>query len=92
MLSTFDEIVDQLEYRKETILNALENQGIDLYKTDAFSGRCTGLLPMAGGVYEVNTLMYQHGAMGIGSKHPGNLGPMIAMDLQKCFELVEGIH
>lgn len=48
-LRRFQEIVDQLEYRKETILRSLEEQQIDLYKTAAFSGRCTGLLPMPGG-------------------------------------------
>lgn len=84
-LSKFPEIVDQLDYRKKTILDALYAQHIDLAKTDAFSGRCTGLLPMPGGVYEVNELMYQHGAIGPGSKHPGNLGPMIAYDFGHLF-------
>lgn len=79
-LCRFPEIVDQLEYRKETILRALGEQQVDLHRTAAFSGRCTGLLPMPGGVYEVNDLMYLHGSQGPGSKHPGNLGPMIARD------------
>lgn len=84
-LSEYREIVDQLSFRKEAILNALKQEQVDMQKTDAFAGRCTGLLPMAGGVYEVNELMYYHGSIGIGSKHPGNLGPMIAMDFQKEF-------
>lgn len=84
-LSKYKEIVDQLSYRKETILRALEENHVNLYNTAAFSGRCTGLLPMPGGVYEVNELMYRHGSMGIGSKHPGNLGPMIAFDFGKQF-------
>lgn len=84
-LAQFSEIVDQLDYRKETILRALDAYNIDLKKTAAFSGRCTGLLPMPGGVYEVNDLMYQHGSIGPGSKHPGNLGPMIAMDFSRQF-------
>lgn len=84
-LSKYNEIVDQLSYRKNTILHALEEKHVDLNQTAAFSGRCTGLLPMPGGVYEVNKLMYQHGSIGIGSKHPGNLGPMIAFDFGKQF-------
>lgn len=84
-LEQFAEIVDQLDYRKETILRVLEENHVDLSKTAAFSGRCTGLLPMAGGVYEVNDLMYRHGSIGIGSKHPGNLGPMIALDFGQQF-------
>ena len=40
---------------------------------------------MPGGVYEVNDLMYEHGSIGPGSKHPGNLGPMIARDFARQF-------
>ena len=84
-LSRFPEIVDQLDYRKQTILQALAQHNVEMEKTDAFSGRCTGLLPMPGGVYEVNDLMYEHGSIGPGSKHPGNLGPMIARDFARQF-------
>lgn len=84
-IAEFPEIVDQLDFRKEAILSALEKEKVDMRKTAAFSGRCTGLLPMPGGVYEVNELMYYHGSIGIGSKHPGNLGPMIAMDFKNEF-------
>lgn len=84
-LRRFSEIVDQLGYRKETILRTLQEHQVDMGCTAAFSGRCTGLLPMPGGVYEVNDLMYQHGSIGPGSKHPGNLGPMIARDFARQF-------
>ncbi len=77
-LAQFPEIADQLDFRKEVILKALEEANVDIRKTDAFAGRCTGLLPMPGGVYEVNDLMYQHAKIGIGSRHAGNLGPMLA--------------
>ncbi len=84
-LSQYKEIVDQLEFRKEGILDTLVKEHVDLYKTDAFAGRCSGLLPMPSGVYEVNELMYKHGSIGIGSRHPGNLGPMIAMDFKNVY-------
>lgn len=84
-LSKFAEIVDQLEFRKKAILEELEKRNIDLYRTDAFCGRCTGLLPMPGGVYEVNDLMYEHGSIGPGSKHPGNLGPMLAKNFSDAY-------
>jgi len=84
-LAVFPEIADQLAYRKNTILEELKRRNVELEKTSAFIGRCTGLLPMQGGVYEVNELMYEHGSFGPGSKHPGNLGPMIAMDFAKEF-------
>lgn len=85
ILKQFPEIVDQLDYRKQTILQALAEHCVALENTAAFSGRCTGLLPMPGGVYEVNELMYQHGRIGPGSKHAGNLGPLLARDFARQF-------
>ena len=84
-LSKFPEIIDQLSFRENSILDTLSKAGVDLAKTAAFSGRCTGLLSMPGGVYEVNELMCEHGRLGIGSRHPGNLGPIIARDFSGRF-------
>lgn len=83
VLAACAEIVDQLPYRAETIRRALEAHGVDLNQTTAFSAICTGLRPTPAGVYEVNDIMYADGAIGPGSKHPGNLGPMLAMDFAK---------
>ena len=86
-LAKYEDIPHQLPFRKEAIMSALESENIDISKTSAFSAICTGLLPMPGGTYEVNELMYKHGEMGIGSKHPGNLGPMLALELSKQFNV-----
>lgn len=85
-LAKFDEIVDQLDYRKEVIINALKEDNIDINGVHAFSAMCTGLMPMEGGVYEVNETMYAHGKIGPGSKHPGNLGPLLAKDFADKFQ------
>ena len=79
-LAAFERIVDQLPYRREVIETILAQQGIDPATADGFSAICTGLLAMPGGVYEVNDIMYEHGKIGPGSKHPGNLGPLLAKD------------
>ena len=79
-LAVFTNIVDQLPYRKEIITKTLKEKGVDPSTADGFSAICTGLLPMSGGVYEVNEKMYEHGQLGPGSKHPGNLGPLLAKD------------
>ncbi len=84
-LGQFAEIIDQKEFRKNAILQVLKEKEIDLSKTEAFSAICTGLLSMPGGVYEVNDKMYEHACMGIGSRHPGNLGPVIAKELADEF-------
>lgn len=84
-LAIFPNIVDQLPYRKEIITRALNERGVDPHSADAFSAICTGLLPMDGGVYEVNEKMYAHGQIGPGSRHPGNLGPLLAKDFADEF-------
>lgn len=84
-LAVFPNIVDQLPYRKEIITKTLKERGVDPGEADAFSAICTGLLPMEGGVYEVNETMYAHGQVGPGSKHPGNLGPLLAKDFAEEF-------
>lgn len=84
-LAVFPNIVDQLPYRKEIITKTLKEKGVDPSTADGFSAICTGLLPMSGGVYEVNEKMYEHGQIGPGSKHPGNLGPLLAKDFAEEF-------
>lgn len=84
-LAVFPNIVDQLPYRKEIITKTLKEKGVDPGTADGFSAICTGLLPMSGGVYEVNDKMYEHGQIGPGSKHPGNLGPLLAKDFAEEF-------
>ncbi len=85
VLGKFANIVDQLPYRKDIIKKVLAGKGVDLGSADAFSAICTGLMPMAGGVYEVNDKMYADGQIGPGSKHPGNLGPLLAKDFADEF-------
>lgn len=84
-LAGFQDIVDQLPYRRDIIIKTLQEKGVDLSTTDAFSAICTGLMPMAGGVFEVNEKMYADGKTGPGSKHPGNLGPLLARDFAEEF-------
>ena len=49
-LAKYKELMDQLPYRKETILEALKDVKLD--KLDAVVGRGGGLLPLEGGTYE----------------------------------------
>lgn len=80
-LAEFPEIPDQLAYRKEMILEKLAEQKIPIQETAAFAAICTGLPPMEGGTFLVNQLMVEHARLGLGSRHPGNLGPMLAKEL-----------
>lgn len=78
-LSRFDGISAQLPYRKQTILNALEQADIDLSAMDAFVGRGGGLLNVEGGTYEINEVLLDHATRGAnGVQHPAQLGPQLA--------------
>lgn len=79
-LAQFEEIPDQFPYRKEAILKELETAGISLEGTDAFAGRCGGLMSLAGGTYAINDIMLKHARSGITLRHPATLGPLLAHD------------
>ena len=78
-------IADQFPYRKQLILDALQDAGISLEHTDAFSGRGGGLPPMRAGVYGVNDKMCADARVGKGVSHPGLLGPLLARDFADTY-------
>ncbi|MBP3883418.1 MAG: butyrate kinase [Olsenella sp.] len=78
-LAEFAGVSEQMPYRKETILEALRENDIDLSTIDAFVGRGGGLLPIPGGTYEVNDVMLDHAFRGAnGIQHPAQLGSQLA--------------
>lgn len=78
-LAEFEGVSEQMPYRKETILAALEEGDIDLSTIDAFVGRGGGLMPLEGGTYEVNDVMLDHAFRGAnGVQHPAQLGGLLA--------------
>ena len=78
-LKTFATVSDQLPYRKETILKALKDEGIDLSSFDAFVGRGGGLLAVEGGTYKINDILLDHAERGAnGIQHPAQLGSQLA--------------
>lgn len=80
-LAEFVDITSQLPYRRETILEALDENGVKLEDIDAFVGRGGGLLPMEGGTYRVNDIMLDHARMGAnGVQHPAQLGSQLAYE------------
>jgi butyrate kinase len=77
-LSHFSEISEQFDYRKQMILETVEENNIDFETIDAFSGRGGGLVSLEGGTYEVNPMMLKHARIGLTVKHPATLGCQIA--------------
>lgn len=77
-LMEYDEISDQFEYRKETILKEIESRNIDLSEVDAFAGRGGGLVSLNGGTYFVNEALLHHARICFTIKHPAALGSQLA--------------
>lgn len=85
-LAEFESISDQLPYRKETILNLLEENNISLENVDAFVGRGGGLLALQGGTYEIDEMILDHARKGAnGVSHPAQLGSQLAEEFRQQF-------
>ncbi len=78
-LAKYENISDQLPYRRNMILELLEEAGITLDGVDVFVGRGGGLHAMEGGTYDVDDLLLEHAkTMANGVIHPAALGPQLA--------------
>jgi len=78
-LSVYDRIAEQYDFRKNLILNVLNNEGISL-SFDAVIGRGGLLKPIRSGVYEVNEAM-KYDLLNATMQHASNLGGLIASEL-----------
>ncbi|WP_373428058.1 butyrate kinase [Neobacillus niacini] len=81
MINSFDNIIDQYEFRKNTILETLDNAGINISKLSAVCGRGGLLRPIEGGTYAVNTTMLEDLRTGFAGQHASNLGGIIAYEI-----------
>lgn len=80
-LKQYPDVSSQLDYRRTTILKNLEAAGVSLDGIDAVVGRGGGLLPCAGGTYEINEVLLDHARRGAnGVQHPAQLGPQLAFE------------
>lgn len=81
IINSFANIIDQYEFRKNTILETLDYEGINISKLDAVCGRGGLLRPIEGGTYAVNELMLQDLRNGFSGQHASNLGGIIAYEI-----------
>ncbi len=77
-LSLYDNIIDQFEFRKGLIIDALVEEGFDVDKIKYIIGRGGLTYALKSGVYLVNNRMLEHARAGIYGQHASNLGPLIA--------------
>ncbi len=74
----YDNIIDQFDFRKGLIIDALVEEGISVDSIKYIIGRGGLTYPLRSGVYRVNNLMLEHVREGVMGQHASNLGPMLA--------------
>jgi butyrate kinase len=80
-LSPFKAIYDQLDFRKNVILNMLSEKNISLKSLNAVVGRGGMLKPIESGTYSVNAAMLEDLKTGVSGQHASNLGGIIANEI-----------
>lgn len=82
-LAPYPNVIDQYQFRKDTIAAALKENNIDLNDIAAVVGRGGLLRPIASGVYEVNENMVADLSSAKYGEHASNLGGIIANAMAK---------
>jgi len=88
-LAPYPKITDQFEFRKEIILQQLNEANIRLDQIDAVIGRGGVLKPIPSGVYEVNETMISDLRNSQTREHASSLGALIAYNLIKSLNGVK---
>lgn len=79
-LAEFPEIIQQLDWRRGQILEALRERNVSLDELAAVIGRGGLIRPVPAGVYEVNSRM-RHDLRNAKMKHACNLGGLLAAQI-----------
>ncbi|MCA0982815.1 butyrate kinase [Halobacillus yeomjeoni] len=82
-VNQYKRVIDQYEFRKQVILDVLDQEGINISKLSAVCGRGGLLRPIEGGTYEVNNAMLEDLRNGYNGEHASNLGGIIAHEIAK---------
>ncbi|WP_372384936.1 butyrate kinase [Vibrio sp. BS-M-Sm-2] len=86
-MGAFQTIIDQKEYRKGFILQALKDNGIALDQIDQFVGRGGMVRNLQSGVYRINDRYLQDAMIGLNGQHASNLGGILAYELAKQVDI-----
>ncbi len=77
----FDTIIDQLDFRRDSILRVLEENDIDIKKVNLVMSRSGFIKPVKSGVFEINDAMVEDLKSHIEGKHPINLGGLVSRQI-----------
>jgi butyrate kinase len=87
LISKFEHVVEQYEFRMESILEELKKSTIDLSKLNAVVGRGGMLKPILGGTYHINSEMIDYVKHAVRGEHASNLGCMIAKTIADFYQI-----
>lgn len=82
-IGQYASIFDQLDFRKNVILDALKEASIEVSSLNAIVGRGGLLKPIVSGTYAVNAAMLEDLKVGVQGQHASNLGGIIANEIAK---------
>lgn len=80
-LAGYSTLAEQLPYRKQLLMQTLEDAGIPLDAISIIMARGGLLYPIESGVYEVNDQMIEDLKVGVMGEHASNLGGLLAREL-----------
>ena len=77
-LSRYTDVMQQFDYRKGMIIDALVEEGFEVDSIKYIIGRGGLTYPLESGVYLIDNTMLAHTRQGVYGMHASNLGPLIA--------------
>ena len=80
-IARFEKIVDQIDFRKELILEFLKDKGVDVASFDVIVGRGGLLKPIPSGTYTVTDKLVEDLKAAVGGEHASNLGGILAKEI-----------
>lgn len=86
-LRKFATVWDQYDYRKNSILGVLNDNGLTMEKIDVISCRGGNTKPLPGGIYKICPKMIADMKTGIYGGHAVNVGCLVAYDLGVKFNI-----
>ncbi len=80
-IAKYASIIDQKDFRKQIILDALKEDNCDIHSFDVIVGRGGLLKPIPGGTYPVSDALLADLVAGVQGQHASNLGGILAREI-----------
>ncbi len=86
-LAPFHSITDQMEFRKNLILKAMEDNNYDVKNLSAVTGRGGPVKPLLSGTYNINDALLEESRNPKRGQHAACLGAMIAHEIAEALSV-----